>query len=236
MSPRSLGALERGGSMPDREIVLTLADRLDVPLRERNAMLGVAGFAPLHPVGLLGDTVLGATVGSVLGGHAPNPAFAIDRHWCLVASNAALGWLIGGVDPTLLHPPVNMLRLMLHPAGLAPRIANLRDWRQHLMDRLRSCCEAASDSVLADLMEEVRDYPVPPDCPDDGLVPAVAGVAVPLRLVTVDGTLAFFGTTTLFGAAIDVTLAELTIETLYPADDATAEIIRLAAARPAATG
>lgn len=241
---RQLGALEIGRSIPNRELVLHLAEQLDIPLRERNVLLGAAGFAPSFPVRAFDDPELAAaraTVGLVLAGHEPNPAFAIDRRWYLMASNAAFQRLIVGVDPAVLSPPVNVLRLMLHPAGLASRIANLQQWREHMLQRLRWQFDTTDDAALADLREEIVDYPVPPDTAHDRGDRVGACVAVPLRLVAVDGTLAFLCTTSVFATPLDVTLAELTIETLFPADEATAAIMRRTVhdrvdeARPAAT-
>ncbi len=160
----------------------------------------------------------------MLKGHEPYPAIAIDRHWSLVASNAAVAPMLGDVDPSLLQPPVNVLRLSLHPLGLAPRIANLSEWRGHLLDRLRRQIDASSDPVLSDLLRELRDYPVPeafpPRPPRD-----YAGIVVPFELRTPAGVLAFFGTTTVFGTPVDITLAELAVEAFFPADDFTKSAI-----------
>jgi transcriptional regulator with XRE-family HTH domain len=241
---RQLGALEIGRSIPNRELVLHLAEQLNIPLRERNALLGAAGFAPSFPVRAFDDPELAAaraTVGLVLAGHEPNPAFAVDRQWYLMASNGAFQRLIAGVDPAVLSPPVNVLRLMLHPAGLASRIANLHQWREHVLQRLRWQFNTSGDAGLADLREEIVDYPVPRGNAHERADKVGDGVAIPLRLVAVDGTLSFLCTTSVFATPLDVTLAELTIETLFPADDATAAIMRrpvhagVHEARPTAT-
>src|SRR5262244_3339088 len=140
ISTRHLSFLETGRSLPSREMVLRLAEQLEVPLRERNVLLIAAGYAPAFPERPLDDPALQAArkaVDLVLAGHEPYPALAIDRHWTLIASNNAVPPLMAGADPSLLRPPVNVLRLSLHPAGLSPRIVNLPQWRAHLLERLR---------------------------------------------------------------------------------------------------
>jgi transcriptional regulator with XRE-family HTH domain len=228
ISTRHLSFVETGRSQPSREMVLHLAERLEVPLRERNMLLTAAGYAPMFQERPLADPALAAArkaVDLVLKGHEPYPALAVDRHWTLVASNAAVGPLVEGADPVLLRPPVNVLRLSLAPGGLAPRIANLPEWRAHLLDRLRRQVDLTADPVLADLMAELRAYPAPsgtkPKAADDD-----GGVAVPFRLITDAGVLSFFSTTTIFGTPIDVTLSELAIEAFFPADATTAEALR----------
>jgi transcriptional regulator with XRE-family HTH domain len=230
ISTKHLSFLETGRSQPSRDMVLHLAERLEVPLRERNVMLVSAGFAPVFPERSLADPALQAArraIDLVLKGHEPYPALAIDRHWTLVAHNDAVRRLLVGVDPSLLQPPVNVLRLSLHPKGVAPRIANLAEWRAHLMDRLRQQIAATGDGVLAELMQELGAYPVPPRKPGRVQDNAdYAGVVVPLQLVTDNGTLSFFSTTTVFGTPVDITLSELALESFFPADAATAETLR----------
>ena len=226
-SPRHLSFIETGRSTPSREMLLRLAERLEVPLRERNALLVSAGYAPKFPQRQLDDEELAAAhrvVQLVLKGHEPFPALAIDRHWSLVAQNDAVAPLLAGVDPALLSPPVNVLRLSLHPDGLAPRIANLAEWREHLFDRLRKHIEATADPVLAALIDELEAYPCPRDAVHVSTVGKYAGIAVPLRLRVGPGgdELAFYSTTTVFGTPLDVTLAELAIEAFFPADERTA--------------
>ncbi|HZG66693.1 MAG TPA: helix-turn-helix domain-containing protein, partial [Herpetosiphonaceae bacterium] len=136
ISTRHLSFVETGRSLPSRDMLLHLAEHLEIPLRERNILLIAAGYAPVFPERRLDDPALEAArkaIDLVLAGHAPYPALAIDRHWTLIASNDAVPPLLGGVDPSLLQPPVNVLRLSLHPAGLAPRIANLPEWRAHVL-------------------------------------------------------------------------------------------------------
>src|SRR5262249_42217491 len=164
----------------------------------------------------------------VLAGHEPYPALAIDRHWTLLAANKAVPPLLAGVDPALLQPPVNVIRLSLHPAGLAPRIANYVEWRAHLLARLRRQIDLSADPVLAELLREIATYPPPSGARDSKPVPvrAYTEVAVPFQLVTDGGLLTFFSTTTIFGTPIDITVAELALESFFPANTATADAMR----------
>jgi len=235
ISTRHLSFLETGRSQPSREMVLLLAEQLDVPLRERNIMLVSAGFAPVYSQKSLDDPALQSArqaVELVLKGHDPYPALAVDRHWSLIAANDALFPLIDGVDQALLKPPVNVLRLSIHPAGLARRIVNFTEWRNHLVARLRHQVDITGDAVLADLAEELRAYPIP-DGAVRGPVPAqdYAGVVVPLKLSAEGGILTLFSTTTVFGTPVDVTLSELAIEAFFPADQDTAQALRRLAER-----
>ena len=217
-------------------MLLHLAERLDVPLRERNAMLLAAGYAPVYAERLLDDAAMAAArqaIERVLTGHEPYPALALDRHWNLVRGNASLGLLLDGVaDPALLAAPVNVLRLGLHPKGLAPQIANLTEWRLHLLERLRHQTAVTGDAVLAGLLRELAAYPATVEhTTGPGTVAAEhAGLYVPLELVTKAGLLTFFSTTTVFGAPADVTLSELALEAFFPANAETKErLARLAA-------
>jgi transcriptional regulator with XRE-family HTH domain len=231
VSQRHLSFIESGRAAPSRDMLLHLAERLDVPLRERNAMLLAAGFAPVFEERPLDDPEMTAAreaIGKVLKAHEPFPALAVDRHWQLVASNAALAPLLAGIeDSTLLAPPVNVLRLSLHPAGLAPRIANLAEWRSHLLDRLRRQIAVTGDSVLAELMQELAAFPVVGNVRSlQAAEPADhGGVFVPLRLITEAGLLSFISTTTVFGTPRDITLAELALEAFFPADEETGRIV-----------
>jgi transcriptional regulator with XRE-family HTH domain len=245
ISTRHLSFVETGRALPSRDMVLHLSDRLDIPLRERNVLLVAAGYAPVFPERALDDPALRAArraVDLVLKGHEPYPALAVDRHWTLVAANAPVKRLMGGAAPALLAPPVNVLRLSLHPDGLAPRIANLAEWREHLLARLRHQIDVTADAVLIELFKELRGYP--PAGPGSGnggaagapparsTVDDFAGVAVPFRLATEAGVLSFFSTTTMFGTPVDITLAELALEAFFPADAATAEALRATASAP----
>ena len=210
-------------------MILHLAEQLDIPLRDRNVLLVAAGFAPIYRERLLGDPALRAAreaVDIVLKGHEPYPALAVDRHWTLVAANRAVPPLLAGADPALLRPPVNVLRLSLHPAGLAPRIVNLAHWRAHVLARLSRQIEASADPVLADLLRELRDFPSTSKDRNAREVHEFAGVVVPLKLASASGVLSFFSTTTMFGTPLDVTLSELAIESFFPADAATADVMR----------
>ncbi|MGQ9367883.1 helix-turn-helix domain-containing protein [Azospirillum sp. ST 5-10] len=229
ISTRHLSFLETGRSRPSRDMVLHLAEHLELPLRERNALLVAAGFAPVFAERPLADPALAAArraVDLVLAGHEPYPALAVDRHWHLVAANRATGRLMAGLAPALLEAPVNVLRLSLHPDGLAPRIANLSEWRAHLLARLASQHAATADPALAALLDELNAYPVPATERPHG---DYGGIVVPFRLVADGRVLSFFSTTTVFGTPLDVTLAELAIEAFFPADPETAEAMAAAA-------
>jgi transcriptional regulator with XRE-family HTH domain len=232
ISTRHLSFVETGRSLPSREMVLRLAERLDVPLRERNALLVAAGYAPMYRERPLQDPALAPArqaIETLLKSHEPWPALAVDRHWNMVAANRMLPHLVQGADPSLLAPPVNVLRLSLHPRGLAPKIANLAQWRSHIFERLRHQVHATGDSALAALLEELRAYPGPAG-EEERVEGELPGVLVPLRLRTPQGTLTLISTTTVFGTPVDVTLQELALETFFPADDATAQALRQLAA------
>ena len=229
ISTRHLSFVETGRSLPSREMVLRLAERLDIPLRERNALLVAAGYAPMYRERPLDDPALATAreaVQLILRSHEPWPALAVDRHWNLLASNAMVAPLLAGVDPSLLQPPLNVLRLSLHPQGLAPRIVNLGQWRHHLFERLRQQVQATGDAQLQRLLEELRAYPEGDDADATRLEGEVLGIAMPFRLRTEAGVLSFISTTTIFGTPVDVTLQELALETFFPADPATAEALR----------
>lgn len=227
VSQRHLSFVESGRAMPSRDMVLRLAETLDVPLRERNALLLAAGFAPFYAERKLDDPALAAARGvveAILRAHAPNPALAVDRHWRLVAANPAVAPLLAGVtDAGLLRPPINVLRLSLHPGGLAPRIANLPEWRAHILDRLRRQTETSADPALAALLAELAAFGGQ-ESPGGTAMPLPDNdIAVPLELDTAQGRLSLLSTTTVFGTPTEVTLSELAIEAFYPADEATAE-------------
>ncbi len=233
ISTRHLSFVETGRARASREVVLRLAEELALPLRERNQLLLAAGYAPVFADRSLDDPALTAArlaVDRVLEGHAPYPALAVDRHWTLVTANAALGPLLEGVAPWLLEPPVNVLRLGLHPEGLAPRVLNFGTWRAHLLARLQRQYEATADATIAALVEELCAYPVATPA-GRSAIEDLGGIAVPLRLRTGAGELAFISTITVFGTPLDLTLAELAIESFFPADAATAEALQRAASR-----
>jgi transcriptional regulator with XRE-family HTH domain len=226
ISARHLSFVETGKSQPSRDMVLRLAERLDVPLRDRNVMLSAAGFAPVFPERKLDDPAMQnarRAVDLVLKGHEPYPALAIDRHWTMLSANAAVAPLLAGVTPALIAPPVNVLRLSLHPDGLSGRIVNLAQWRAHLLERVRRQIEITADALLVALLKELEGYPAP-------RMPARkadhADVVVPLQLRAGDTVLSFISTTTVFGTPQDITLSELALETFFPADVTTTEILR----------
>lgn len=231
ISSKHLSFLETGRALPSREMLLHLAEQLTIPLRERNLLLIAAGYAPIFSERSLDDPALQTVrkaVDLVLAGHEPYPALAIDRHWTLVAANKAIPALLARIDSALLRPPVNVLRVSLHPRGLAPRIANLAEWRAHLLARLRHQIDLTADAVLVELLSELSDYPVP--SPGRARNPRpdrdYAGVVVPLELLSDGGMLTLFSTTTIFGTPIDITLSELAIESFFPANAATAAALR----------
>lgn len=227
ISQKHLSFIESGRASPSREMVLHLAEQLDMPLRERNAFLLAAGYAPVFHDRAPDDPSLAearAMVDVILKGHEPHPALAVDRHWMLIAANGAVAPLIAGADPMLLKPPVNVMRLSLHPRGLAPLIVNLKPWRAHLIDRLRRQHRLTQDPAIAALLREVSAYPGGGDSRED---PAASDrIAVPLTLRTQAGTLSLISTVTVFGTAVDITVSELSLECFYPADKATAAILR----------
>jgi transcriptional regulator with XRE-family HTH domain len=227
ISSKHLSFLETGRSQPSREMVLHLAELLDVPLRERNSLLIAAGFAPMFKERALSDPALQPAreaVDLVLKGHEPYPAIAVDRHWQLVAANNPANYFMAGVAPALLTPPLNVLRLTLHPDGMAPRIVNLAEWRSHLLARLRRQIEVSADAVLAELLAELSEYPAPAHAAE--LPASAVPYAVPFRLATDAGVLSFISTITVFGTPVDVTLSELALESFFPADPPTAAALR----------
>ena len=233
VSTRHLSFVETGRSRPSAEMVLHLADRLDVPLRERNELLLAAGFAPQYSARDFDDPALRKVrdaVSRVLAAHEPFPAIAVDRYWNLVASNEALGPFLEGVAPELLVPPVNTIRLALHPDGVAPRILNLGEYRADLVERLDRAARLTGDPLLAELHEEMLGYPGRASPGSRGGGGPYAAVTVGLRLAPAPGSdapeLSFFSTITTFGTAVDVTVSELAVEAFFPADAQTAEYLR----------
>jgi transcriptional regulator with XRE-family HTH domain len=227
ISARHLSFVETGRSKPSSRMILHLSEHLDVPLRDRNQLLLAGGFAPAYPEHDLDAVPMAAVRGAirqVLTGHEPLPAAVIDRHWNLVDANAAIGLFTADAAPDLLTPPANVLRLSLHPSGLAPHIVNLGEWRAHLLGRLRRQAVVTADPVLRDLLDELRGYPCDDPEPDVE-VPGPGQVVVPLRMRVGTRVLSFVSTTAVFGTPLDVTLAELAIESFYPADPETVEYL-----------
>jgi transcriptional regulator with XRE-family HTH domain len=229
ISARHLSFVETGRAAPSRDMVLRLAERLDVPLRERNVLLVAAGFAPAFPQRSLDDPALKsarAAIDLVLKAHEPNPALAVDRHWNLVSANRMVTPLLEGIAPDMLAPPLNVMRLSFHPRGLAPRTVNLAEWCGHLVERLHRQCEATADPELIKLYHELKTYPIPARS-----APLAADtVAIPFKVRFGDEILSFISTTMIFGTPVDITLSELAVETFFPADDPTAERMRSMAA------
>ena len=232
VSARHLSFVETGRSRPSAALVLHLADRLDIPLRERNDLLLAAGYAPAYAQRELDAPEMGPVreaIEQALNAHEPYPALVVDRRWDLVSANRAFESLVEGAAAHLLEPPVNVLRLSLHPEGLASRIVNLEQWRTHLLERLRREAIARGDPALNALHEELVSYPG--GKPRPSLGPTFADVAVALRVRRRDTELSFIGTRTKFGAALDVTVAELSIESFFPTDTRTATDMRAFASR-----
>jgi transcriptional regulator with XRE-family HTH domain len=229
ISARHLSFVETGRAAPSRDMVLKLAERLDVPLRERNVLLVAAGFAPAFPQRSLDDPALKsarAAIDLVLKAHEPNPALAVDRHWNLVSANRMVAPLLEGIPERLLGQPFNVLRLSFHPEALAARTVNLAEWCGHLLERLHRQCETTADPELIKLYHDLKAYPIParagPLSPDN--------VAIPFKMRLNGDVLSFFSTTMIFGTPVDITLSELALETFFPADDLTAERMRNMAA------
>jgi transcriptional regulator with XRE-family HTH domain len=225
VSPRHLSFVETGRSKPSRELLLHLAEHLEVPLRERNHLLLAAGFAPVHTETPLDAAPMGPVrdaLDQILAGHEPYPAVVVDQRWDLVTGNApAMGILADGVAPSLLAPPVNVIRVCLHPDGLASRIVNLAEYSEHLMVRLHRQALLSQDPGLATLLDEMREYPGVRQA-SSSAVDETTLLFVPLRLRVGEAVLSFFSTIATFGTALDITLAELAIEQFFPADPATA--------------
>lgn len=239
VSTRHLSFVETGRARPSRSLLLHLGDVLELPLRERNRMLAAGGFSPEYPEHHLSEPALASALDAVrrlLDAHDPYPALAVDRHWNLLLANPAAQRLMQGVAPELLHPRPNVLRLTLHPNGLASAIIDLDTWRSHLMARLRRLLAQTDDPELAALHDELLTYrqlpgeaPTdtgPPKTGSDPLASPHPDIVLPLRLRSPVGELALFATITVFGTPTDITLSELAIESFFPADPETAERLR----------
>jgi transcriptional regulator with XRE-family HTH domain len=236
VSTRHLSFLETGRARPSRDMVLRLADRLEVPLRERNPMLESAGHAACYGGRPLDAPELAAARRSLdllLRSHLPHPALAFDRAYELVAANEAVALLTEGVAPELLAPPVNVLKLSLHPRGLAPRIVNFGQWRRHILTRLQRQRDATGDETLLGLIETVGSYPQSDRRDEPCVLHEQPGVLLPLQLRSAAGTLTFVSTVTVFGTPHDVTLQELAVESFFAADDFTAGELARRLPRPA---
>jgi transcriptional regulator with XRE-family HTH domain len=231
VSARHISFLETGRSNPSREMVIGLAANLELPLRDRNELLIAAGYAPEYRELAYEDPGLEpvrAAIEKVLAAQDPYPALVVDRHWEMVTANRGLGLLTDGVAPHLLEPPANAMRIALHPEGMAPRIVNLDEWRRHILHRIERQSRLTGEAAMAELYEELVGYGGPADeapAPDHD-------VFIPLRLRGPGGEeLSFFSTVATFGTAVDVTVAELSIESFFPADERTAAACRAYAPR-----
>ncbi len=225
VSSRHVSFLETGRARPSREMVLHLAEHLDVPLRERNSLLLAAGYAPVfaeRPLGTDEMAPVRQALARFLRAHEPYPAVVVDRHYNLLDANDALAVLTDGVAAELLEPPANALRVTLHPNGMAPRILNLGEWSAHLLGRLRRQAATSGDADLQSLHDELAGYPgVAREAPSEQS--AGRDIVLPLRLRDAHGDeLSFFSTVSTFGTPVDITLAELAIEAFYPANASTA--------------
>jgi transcriptional regulator with XRE-family HTH domain len=233
VSARHLSFVETGRSQPSRELLLHLAEQLDVPLRERNALLLAGGYAPVYretPLDTAAMAPVRAALDQILAGHEPFPAVIVDGRWDLVAGNrSAVAFLGELVAPSLLAPPINTLRVSLHPDGLARHLINLAEYSAHLLLRLRRQALASGDPALTALHHELREYPGVVDATTTDVPPA-ALLFMPMRVRRGDDELSFFSTLATFGTALDITIADLAIESFFPADATTDAALRAAAA------
>jgi transcriptional regulator with XRE-family HTH domain len=239
ISARHLSFLETGRSTPSRDMILHLAEQLEIPPRERNVLLVSAGYAPVFPERSLDDPQLAAAraaIDQILEGHKPYPAFAIDRRWNIVASNAALPQMFEGCAPELLESPVNGLRLSLHPLGLASKIVNLPEWRAHLLARVRQQIDLTADPELVALLKELQSYPTPLAPPVRTNGSRLPAVTIPFQVRIGDRVLSFISTTMVFGTPIDITLSELAVESFFPSDPETAAAVRELTISPDGSG
>jgi transcriptional regulator with XRE-family HTH domain len=230
ISARHLSFVETGRSVPSRDMVLRLADELDVPLRERNRLLLAAGYAPVYSEAALDSprmTAVREALRQMLAAHEPYPAVVVDFRWNLVDANATVSLFTDGLPAELLGPPANILRATLHPRGVAPRLVNHGEVRAHLLHRLRRQVAMTGDTELAQLYDELCGYPCDQPEPDVEL-PGPEDVVLPLRIRYGDRELAFFSTVATFGTPVDITVAELVIESFFPADAYTAAVLRAA--------
>ncbi|MFF6986797.1 helix-turn-helix domain-containing protein [Streptomyces sp. NPDC010273] len=228
-SARHISFVETGRSRPSEEMVLRLAEHLDVPVRERNSLLLAAGYAPRYPETPLDDPALGALregLERLIQGYEPYPALVVDAVYTVVAANRGITMLLDGVPESLLQPPLNAMRLTLHPEGMAPRIRNLGEWRGHLLTQMERQIALRRSEPLRALYEEVAAYPAP-EADNDGeqLADSVPYFALPMRIEHDGRVLSFVSSISTFNTPMDVTVSELAIETFLPADPATAKYL-----------
>jgi transcriptional regulator with XRE-family HTH domain len=234
VSTRHLSFVENGKSKPSPELVLAIAEHLDVPLRDRNTMLLAAGYAPRYQRTPLDDAAMASVrnaLGELIEAHDPYPALVVDRQWNLVMANAGAMRLVTGAAEHLLEPPINVYRVTLHPDGMAPRVDNLAEWAHHLLATLHRQVAVTRSAELRRLLDEVSTYPTVADLDGSWRAKAtVPTVVVPLRLRVEDGAGAevvqsWFSTNTSIGTPVDITLDELHVELFHPADEATARMV-----------
>ncbi|MDR3661220.1 MAG: helix-turn-helix transcriptional regulator [Mycobacterium sp.] len=225
VSARHLSFIETGRSAPSRTMVLKLAEALNIPAREQNRMLLAAGHAPVYAERALDDPEMSAVrtgIDRVLAAYEPFPCLVVDHGWNIVAANSGVALLLQDVAPHLLESR-NALRISLHPDGMAPRIRNLAQWRHHVIGRLRREVAISASGELQSLLTEIEAYPG-----GDSDASDLGRVAVPLEINGPEGqTLTFLSTVTTFGTALDLTAAELSIEAFLPADESTAQALRI---------
>jgi transcriptional regulator with XRE-family HTH domain len=230
VSTRHLSFVETGRAQPGRELIVRLTEELQVPLREQNALLISAGFAPIFQTRPFDDPSFDAVRGIIkiaLETHKPFPAYVINRYWNIIVSNAAVPELFEGVDPELLRPPVNAIRLLLHPRGVAPRVTNLSAWRTHLLTQLRRQVELTADQRLEQLLREATSFSNPRA--DETESTWLESPVIPLEITTRIGHLSFLSSTTIFGTPAAPTVEEMALEMLYPANAFTEKAVRQAA-------
>jgi transcriptional regulator with XRE-family HTH domain len=228
VSARHLSFVETGRAQPGRELILRLAEELEIPLRERNVLLAAAGFAPVfeqRPFEHASFDPVRAIIDVTLARHRPFPAFVIDRHWNVVRSNGGVPAMYDGIDASLLQAPTNVVRLMLHPLGMAPRVQRLAAWRSHFIVQMRRQFDLTADPGLGALLREALAWP-------GGMAPvdeSTGGPAMTLDIDTPIGRLSFISAITVFGSPVDVTLQEIALEVMHPADAFTEGAVRAAA-------
>ncbi|WP_324787980.1 helix-turn-helix transcriptional regulator [Streptomyces sp. H51] len=228
-SARHISFIETGRSRPSEEMVLKLAEHLEVPVRERNALLLAAGYAPRYPRTPLDSPALDALragLERLIQGYEPYPALVVDAMYDVVTANRGVMMLLEGVPDALLTPPLNAMRLTLHPQGLAPRIRNLREWRGHLLAQMERQIALDRSEPLRELYEEVAAYPVPEGRQDREPAESVPYFALPMVIEHAGRTLSFVSSISTFNTPMDVTVAELAIETFLPADPATVKYLQ----------
>jgi transcriptional regulator with XRE-family HTH domain len=228
ISARHLSFLETGRSNPSREMIVRLSQELQIPLRQRNTLLNAGGYAEMYPERRLGDpalNVVGNIVKVVLSGHEPNPAMAIDHRWNILATNRMSEILLRNVDPSLRQPPMNAMRLGLHPAGLAPYIRNFAEWRAHAIVNLKRRIELTADRELVQLLNEVQGYPFA-NTKEQRVQAVKDDFAITLEIETSKGIVNLLTTTMVFGTPKDVMVSELAIECFFPPDEQSAKTLR----------